>query len=147
MRTSTPFEWDIFISYAHVDNKRPDPDQEGWISYFHKCLNLQLAKLCGAKPRIWRDNKLRGDDYFPDEIVDQFRNVAFLVSILSPSYVESEWCLRELETFRNTARQTDDPRLKNFTERTDTRRRATADVHMVREVGDIAEKFVIVIYG
>ena len=113
MRTPTPFEWDIFISYAHVDNKRPDPDQEGWISYFHKCLNLQLAKLCGAKPRIWRDNKLRGDDYFPDEIVDQFRNVAFLVSILSPSYVESEWCLRELETFCNTARQTDDPRLKN----------------------------------
>ena len=97
------FEHDIFISYAHIDNLALETGQEGWIDHFHKALKIRLAQLRGEKPRIWRDLKLNGNDYFSDTILEQFPKVALLVSILSPRYLKSEWCIRELEHFYDAA--------------------------------------------
>ncbi len=100
------FENDIFISYAHIDNLSLDPNQEGWIAAFNHALAIRLAQLRGQTPRIWRDPKLQGNDYFSDTILEQFPKVALLVSVLSPRYVKSEWCLRELQHFSQAAAQT-----------------------------------------
>jgi hypothetical protein len=100
------FENDIFISYAHIDNERLTEGQEGWISDFHRALKIRLAQLRGEKPKIWRDLKLQGNDYFGDTIVERFPKVALLVSVLSPRYVKSEWCVKELQEFCKAAEQT-----------------------------------------
>lgn len=97
------FDRDLFISYAHIDNAAMADGQEGWISTFHRGLEIRLAQLRGEKPRIWRDQKLQGNDDFSDTILEQFPNLAALVSILSPRYVKSAWCLRELEHFATAA--------------------------------------------
>lgn len=97
------FKKDIFISYAHIDDQVFGAEQEGWISRFHKSLEVRLSQLIGRKPRIWRDPKLRGNDYFGDEIVDQFPEVALILSIVSPRYVKSEWCIKEIKSFHNVA--------------------------------------------
>ena len=97
------FDRDIFISYAHIDNESLAEELEGWISILHRGLEIRLAQLRGEKPDIWRDLKLTGNDVFSDTILEQFPNLAVLVSILSPRYVKSEWCLRELEHFYNAA--------------------------------------------
>ncbi len=97
------FDRDLFISYAHIDNASLAEDQDGWVSTFHRGLEIRLAQLRGEKPRIWRDQKLQGNDDFSDTILEQFPNLALLVSILSPRYVKSKWCLRELEHFSNAA--------------------------------------------
>jgi hypothetical protein len=97
------FDRDIFISYAHIDNESLAEDLEGWISLLHRGLEIRLAQLRGEKPDIWRDLKLTGNDVFSETILEQFPNLAVLVSILSPRYVKSEWCLRELEHFHNAA--------------------------------------------
>jgi hypothetical protein len=99
------FENDIFISYAHIDNHPLTEGQEGWISEFHRTLEIRLAQLRGEKPKIWRDLKLQGNDFFADTIVEQFPKVALLVSVLSPRYVRSEWCIRELREFWRVAEQ------------------------------------------
>ena len=91
------FQNDIFISYAHIDNEPLTEGQKGWISQFHRDLENRLGQLYGQSPRIWRDEKLQGNDAFAEEIVGQFPNVALLVSVLSPRYVKSEWCIRELK--------------------------------------------------
>ena len=106
------FTHDLFISYAHIDNLSL-AGQDGWITSLHQALELRLAQLTGVKPRIWRDPKLQGNDFFGDEIVDQFPGVAAIVSILSPRYVRSEWCLRELETFVRCCAATGGPRVGN----------------------------------
>ncbi|PSB24623.1 DUF4062 domain-containing protein [Stenomitos frigidus] len=106
MTVETAFENDIFISYAHIDNEPLTEGQEGWISDFHQSLEKLLAQLLGDRPRIWRDPKLQGNDYFADTIVDQFSKVALLVSIFSPRYIKSEWCVRELKGFHTAASQT-----------------------------------------
>ncbi len=97
------FENHIFISYAHIDNQTLTDGQQGWISEFHHALQVRLAQLRGERPKIWRDEKLTGNDYFGDAIVKQLPNVALLLSVFSPRYVKSEWCIRELKEFYKAA--------------------------------------------
>jgi hypothetical protein len=94
-----PFEKDLFISYAHIDNEPLTPEQQGWITRFHASLEALLSMRMGGNARIWRDNKLQGNDVFSDEIVDQFSHTAVLVSVLTPRYLKSEWCNKEVAEF------------------------------------------------
>lgn len=90
----------VFISYSHLDNQPLTPEQQGWVSRFHESLETILTMRLGRKAEIWRDEKkIRGNDRFADEIVDQFPNTGILVSIVSKCYVNSEWCRREFEEF------------------------------------------------
>ena len=93
------FEHDVFISYAHIDNESPMPGGSGWVSNLHRALEVRVAQLLGARPDVWRDPKLSGNDVFAETLVDRLRRAALLLSVVSPSYVNSEWCRRELEEF------------------------------------------------
>lgn len=99
------FEKHLFISYAHIDNLPLSPEQQGWISRFHVSLEALLSMRLGQKAEIWRDSKLAGNDIFGDEIVSQFPKTALLISVLSPRYVESEWCTREVSEFCKAAEE------------------------------------------
>lgn len=99
------FEKDLFISYAHIDNKPLTPEQQGWITRFHESLEALLSMRMGGEARIWRDNKLRGNDVFAPEIVDQFAQTAVLVSVLTPRYLNSEWCNKEVAEFCKRAEE------------------------------------------
>ncbi|MEO8122671.1 MAG: toll/interleukin-1 receptor domain-containing protein [Burkholderiales bacterium] len=99
------FEQHAFISYAHIDNEPLTPEQKGWVTQFHATLQTMLSQRLGEKARIWRDAKISGDDIFGAEIVGQLANTALLISILSPRYLRSEWCTRELREFCDTAAQ------------------------------------------
>ncbi len=99
------FEKHLFISYAHIDNEPLTPQQQGWITRFHASLEALLSMRLGGKARIWRDNKLQGNDVFSDEIVDQFGHTAVLVSVLTPRYLNSEWCNKEVAEFCKRAEQ------------------------------------------
>lgn len=93
------YENDIFISYAHIDNLPLTPEQKGWITRFHMSLEAILSMRRGGKVRIWRDNKLQGNDVFADEIVEHFERTAVFVSVLTPRYLNSVWCNREVSEF------------------------------------------------
>lgn len=99
MSKTAAFERDIFISYAHLDNEALTEEEKGWVSAFDNALQKRLGQLLGRKPDIWRDRKLQGNDIFGDEIVAQFLKLKVMISIISPRYLESEWCRRELEEF------------------------------------------------
>lgn len=99
------FEKDLFISYAHIDNEPLTQQQQGWITRFHASLEALLSMRMGGKARIWRDNKLQGNDVFSEEIVDQFSQTAVLVSVLTPRYLNSEWCNKEVIEFCKRAEE------------------------------------------
>ncbi len=84
------FDFDIFISYAHIDNEALSENQKGWIARLHQGLEIRLAQLLGERPQIWRDPKLQGNDYFDETIVGQLDKVALMLSVVSPRYVKSE---------------------------------------------------------
>jgi len=94
------FDNDLLISYAHLDDEALLEGQPGWVTELHRILEIRVGQLLGHKPRIWRDPKLQGNDYFADTILaERLPNVAALLTVLSPRYVQSEWCVREVERF------------------------------------------------
>ncbi len=100
------FENDVFISYAHLDNQQfPIAQNDGWVFVFYKTLKIFIGEYLGREPKIWVDKKLKGNDYFDEEIVNQLVKAKLLVSVLSPRYIVSEWCIKELEKFCNYAEQ------------------------------------------
>lgn len=97
------FEYDVFISYTHLDNKPLSKDEEGWISRFHYSFNIRLAQLLGREPKIWRDNKLHGNDEFSDEIIARLNKAKVLLIVISSRYLGSQWCMKELDLFLEAA--------------------------------------------
>ncbi len=99
------FETEVFISYAHLDNRSARQGHE-WISDFHRCLAVRTAMLLGRDLQIWRDPKLHGNDDFSEALLERIKRVAVLVSVLTPRYLKSEWTRRELEEFCHAADRT-----------------------------------------
>ena len=94
---------DVFISYAHIDDQPLTEGQKGWITQFHRILEVRLGQLLGEKPIIWRDQKIQGNDIFDEKIMNAFKGAKVMISIMSPRYMKSEWCLRELNEFYREA--------------------------------------------
>lgn len=109
------FEKDFFISYAHGDNDIIDKDHEGWITNFDKALKTLVYNKWGKKPKVWRDDLLRGNDDFEAEIHAQFPKLKILVSIITPRYLISKWCNDEVNAFLEAAEQTGGLSIENKT--------------------------------
>ena len=86
------FEKHLFISCAHLDNEPLQPEKPGWITRLHGSLKAVLGTRLGKNAEIWRDEKLRGNDIFGQEILDQFPKTALLLSVVSPSAKRQETC-------------------------------------------------------
>ena len=97
------FEQNLFISYAHIDDQPLTPGEKGWITRFHATLKKILDMRLGREAKIWRDEKLQGNDVFSNEIVAQFNHSAALLSVITPRYLNSEWCTREAREFCHSA--------------------------------------------
>ena len=98
------YDPDLFISYAHIDDQPLSQEQLGWVTKFHQDLESMLRMRMGKDVEVWRDEKLQGNDIFGDEIVQQFSTTALFVSVLTPRYIESEWCTREIREFCQKAK-------------------------------------------
>jgi serine/threonine protein kinase len=104
------FKHDLYISYAHLDNEAQLAGQEGWISAFHRSLEVRVGQLLGKKPVIFRDPKSHGDDTFDESQLEHVPISALLITVLSPRYIKSEWCNRELQEFLRAASRTGGPK-------------------------------------
>jgi hypothetical protein len=93
------FDSDLLISYAHLDDEALSEGQNGWIANLHRLLRIRIGQLLGREPNIWRDPNLQGNDDFASAIEEKLFKVATLVTVLSPRYVQSEWCNREVHEF------------------------------------------------
>ena len=103
MSTGPRFEDDALISYGHIDNQPLEDEERGWVDNLHERLEYRLGELLGHRPRIWRDPRLPGNVYFANELADRLRTTCVLVSVLSPGYLQSPWCMGELVEFCRAA--------------------------------------------
>jgi hypothetical protein len=102
------YTYDIFISYAHVDNIAFPGQTDGWIEQFYKNLNLMLAKRFGRLDivKIWWDNKkLDGSVLYDQSIEDGIKKSAIMICLHSPGYTASTYCKKELEIFYKKAQK------------------------------------------
>lgn len=93
---------DIFISYARDDDV-PPPDQadrKGFVTFLDESVRYEFRDLGPERPTIWRDTRRIADgDQFTPEIEEALKNASFLLVVLSPNWMASKWCRRELDTF------------------------------------------------
>ena len=99
------FEYDIFISYAHVDNETLDENDKGWVEQFHRAFAILINQRVGRADRlkIWRDEKLGPFTEFDAEISDRLKSAALLLSLTSNAYLASDYCKKELACFHKKA--------------------------------------------
>jgi hypothetical protein len=105
---------DVFISYSHIDNEPFGDSGSGWVDIFHKQLQNCINYRHGRRICIWRDKRLTGGEVFSAEIEQQLRSSAILVSIISPGYLQSKWCNRELSSFTRAAEERGELRVGNL---------------------------------
>jgi TIR domain/Domain of unknown function (DUF4062) len=105
---------DVFISYSHIDNQSFGDPRGGWVDIFHEQLQNFVSVHVGRRTKVWRDKRLMGAEVFSDEIEQQLRSSAVLVSVISPGYMQSEWCNRELLGFTKAAQDRGSLRVGNL---------------------------------
>jgi hypothetical protein len=96
------YTYDIFISYAHLDNLKMPGQQLGWIELFYQSLTLKLAQRIGKQDAVkiwWDSKKLDGGKLFDNSIEDGIRDSAIMISLISPGYLQSEYCKKEMDLF------------------------------------------------
>jgi hypothetical protein len=100
---------DVFVSYAHVDNApitlNPGAEPFRWVSHFNENLQAFLTQHLGCEVVIWRDPRLKGNEVLWPALQSHLKDSAVIVSVVSPRYVESPACQKELEFFHQAAEQ------------------------------------------
>lgn len=98
------FDDDVFISYAWKDDVPVIEGEKGWVTHFHRDLRSRLAQWLGAEAKIWRDeHEIKGNDPFAEKIKSQLPRTAILISVVSPLYFHSNWCMAEFQAFLSSA--------------------------------------------
>jgi hypothetical protein len=98
------FEAEAFISYAHIDNVALEPGSAGWVANLERALQIRLTQRLGKQCRVWRDNRLQGNEAFDETLVERLRHVAALVAVLSQGFINSDWTRKELAAFCDAAK-------------------------------------------
>lgn len=101
------YEYDIFVSYAHVDDDPLPGANEGWVSTLVRSLKTRLAQKLGRSDAysLWMDHELFGSEPVSSQILGKLHRAAMLVVVLSPGYVASAWCRRERDAFLRVVRE------------------------------------------
>src|SRR5437764_3824452 len=82
------FEHDVFISYAHGDDR-------DWINRFLDRLRPALSRrLPGAEVWIDKDD-LRASRNFEQDIPTSLESSAVLISLVSPTYIDRPYCVHQ----------------------------------------------------
>jgi len=89
----------VFISYAHQNNILVQDGAAGWIAHFKDALESFLGNHLDDFPEIWLDFKMRGNAKLDDTIAKTLCESSTLISVVSPRYLKSAWCMDELKMF------------------------------------------------
>ena len=90
---------DIFINYAAIDDQSLLEGRQGWVSQFHRNLEIRLQQLTGDAVKIARYTGLTGETSVDGHILDHLPTVKAMVSIVSPPFIKSNGCCRGVEEF------------------------------------------------
>jgi TIR domain len=91
-------DYDLFISYASENNR------DDWVRMFKDVLTVELVQLLGrqfSERSVFFDKtELRAGQSFPEALAKGAEGSAVLIPVLSPGYLDSDWCRRERLAFR-----------------------------------------------
>ncbi|MEK7990639.1 MAG: toll/interleukin-1 receptor domain-containing protein [Thiotrichaceae bacterium] len=95
------YQYDIFVSYAHVDNDPLPGAEQGWISTLINGLRNHLGQKLGRADayQLWLDTHEPVNAQLISRRQQYVSESALLLIILSPAYLASDCCMNELNQF------------------------------------------------
>ena len=99
------YRWDVFVSYASVDNVPMSGRSLGWVDEFVTALSHSLDTLSGRRDqvKIFKDTTLRGEERFSEALDRDVQSSAVFLALLSHGFKNSPFCQRELHLFTSAA--------------------------------------------
>jgi hypothetical protein len=96
---------DVVVNYAAIDDQPLLEGRPGWVSQLHRNLEVRVEQLCGEKVSITRLPESAVPKASEDELLDQLPQAKAMISVLSPPFIKSDICRREVERFWRGAEQ------------------------------------------
>ena len=96
------YDGSVFISYARADNQKPpfEDSVEGWVTFFWYQLRFELTNAGVHQAKLWLDRyEIEPAEDFTDKIEAALREARLIVPILSPNWVQRDWCKKEVIRF------------------------------------------------
>jgi class 3 adenylate cyclase len=93
---------DVLLNYAAIDDAPLQEGRPGWVSELHRNLQVRVEQLSGEKVKITRSPRV---ETVP-EMLAYLPRIKAMVSVVSPPFVHSDICRREVENFWRIAEQT-----------------------------------------
>jgi hypothetical protein len=90
----------VFISYAHADDQQFDEEARGWVTNFVDKLQKAIAmQPGGGQVECWMDYRLEPQRSVDETLRRRILDSACILAFMSPRYLASEWCQKEMATF------------------------------------------------
>ena len=113
-----PFQYDIFISYRHNDNKAPGASGEGWVTEFVMHLTTELETMVKGSVSIYFDKNphtgLRETDQVEESLSERLQSL-IMIPILSQTYCDPDcyaWKQEFLPFIRHSTQDKLGPNIK-----------------------------------
>jgi serine/threonine protein kinase len=97
---------DVLMNYAAIDDYPLSDGKPGWVSQLHRNLEVRMEQLSGEKIRV---APLPEDAITPEiegELLQHIPQAKAMISVVSPPFINSAVCQREVEQFWHGAGQT-----------------------------------------
>jgi hypothetical protein len=97
------FTYDLFASFAHLDN-RPSGPRPLWVSCFVRDLAICIQMLLGVRDGISiffdGNGSLQAGGHLANDLIRSAQGTATFLAITSPAYLAKDsWGIKELEAF------------------------------------------------
>jgi len=97
---------ELLLNYASIDDYPLQDGKPGWVSQLHRNLEVRMEQLSGEKVRIALLPENGISPAIEDELMQHIPKANAMISVVSPPFLNSQLCRREVEQFWNGAEQT-----------------------------------------
>ena len=128
---------DVLLNYAAIDDFPLHDGKPGWVSQLHRNLEVRMEQLSGEKVRIARLPEDAISPVIEAELLQHVPQAKAMISVVSPPFVNSAVCRREVEQFWHGAEQTGGRYIKEKSRLLKVLKTAVSEQQMPRQLLDI----------
>ncbi len=128
---------DVLLNYAAIDDFPLHDGKPGWVSQLHRNLEVRMEQLSGEKISIARLPEDAISPVIEAELLEHVPQAKAMISVVSPPFINSPLCRREVEQFWQGAEQTGGRYIKEKSRLLKVLKTAISEQQMPRQLVDI----------
>jgi serine/threonine protein kinase len=128
---------DVLLNYASIDDYPLHDGKPGWVSQLHRNLEVRMEQLSGEKVKIARLPEDAISPVIEAELFEHVPQAKAMISVVSPPFINSSLCRREVEQFWRGAEQTGGRYIKEKSRLLKVLKTAISEQQMPRPLLDI----------